>query len=218
MLIIFDLDDTLIDTSGCITPFKMQECLKRLIASGVRTPEFSKAYAELLDLNQKSPRSIDAISAFGAKFKASKVQIESAIAELTSPLPESFRICMTPFAKEMIEWSRKKGRIAIVTGGDPVFQKDKLKKAGIDTRLFSMIGIPEDSMKKPYYQALQTKFSLPSKEIWVCGDRIEMDLKPGFELGFKTVHMRWGRGARLVSEKWVDHSISELSELKEIIR
>lgn len=218
MLIIFDLDDTLIDTSGCITPFKMQECLKKLIASGVQVPEFGKAYAELLELNQKATKSVDAVSSFALKFKANQKQIAEAIAELTSPLPESFRVCMTPHAKEMLEWCRRKCSLAIITGGHPSFQKDKLKKAGIDSSFFSMIGIPEDSVKKPYYQALQTKFSLSPKQIWVCGDRIEMDLRPAFELGFRTVHMRWGRGAKLISEKWIDHSISDLSELKEIIR
>ncbi len=218
MLIIFDLDDTLIDTSGCITPFKMGECLKRLIASGVRIPDFGKAYADLLEINQKKPKSQDAVRAFATFHRADEKQIQEALQELTTPLPDAFRISMTPHAEEILSFYRKVCPLAIVTGGSVPFQKDKLKKAGIDTSFFSMIGIPEDSVKKPYYQALQEKFSLAPQEIWVCGDRIEMDLKPGFELGFRTVHMRWGRGTKLAQEKWIDYSIQDLCELKEIIR
>lgn len=218
MLIIFDLDDTLIDTSGFVTPFKMKECLECLIASGVRVPHFPTAYADLLDRNKRALKSQDAIIAFAKTLSASDSQIESALHCLTTPLPDSFRIPMTPHAEEIIAFYRPFCPLAIVTGGHPPFQLDKLNKAGIDSSCFSMIGIPEDSMKKPYYRALQEKFCLPSQEIWVCGDRIEMDLKPAFELGFRTVHMRWGRGALLSPEKWVDHSIHNLRELKEIIQ
>jgi FMN phosphatase YigB (HAD superfamily) len=218
LLIIFDLDDTLIDTSGCVTPFKMKECLERLIALGVCVPDFSAAYGELLEKNRRFPKSKDAFVAFARGLFATDSQIEFAIHGLITPLPDSFRISMTPNAQEIIEFYAKRCPLAIVTGGHPPFQWDKLKKAGIDTSFFSMISIPEDSVKKPYYLALQEKFSLPSQKIWVCGDRIEMDLKPAFELGFRTIHMRWGRGASMNSEEWIDHSISNLSELKEIIK
>ena len=218
MLIIFDLDDTLIDTSGFVTPLKMKVCLEQLVASGVFVPDFSSAYEELLVQSERAAKSKDALIAFAKSLSADERQIEAALHELTTPLPAMFRVPMTPHAQEILEFYKDLCPLAIVTGGHPPFQLDKLKKAGIDSSFFSMIGIPEDSKKKPYYQALQEKFCLPPQEIWVCGDRIEMDLKPAFELGFKTVHMRWGRGALLQTEKWIHHSINDLSELKEIIK
>jgi hypothetical protein len=45
-----------------------------------------------------------------------------------------------------------------------------------------------------------------------------MDLVPAFELGLTTVHMRWGRGAIVETEKWIHHAISDLSELKRIVK
>ncbi len=196
----------------------MKECLKRLIAIGVRVPDFSIAYQKLLERNKRSLKSKDALVDFAKELSANESQIEFALQGLFSPLPDLFQIPMTPHAKEIIEFYAKICPLAIVTGGHPPFQWDKLKKAGIDSSFFSMISIPEDSIKKPSYQALQEKFSLHSEEIWVCGDRIEMDLKPAFELGFRTVHMRWGRGSALNSEEWIEHSISNLRELKDIIK
>lgn len=216
MLIIFDLDDTLIDTSGVVTPFKMKECFQQLSLSGVKFPE--SALDDLLERNKKAAKSKEALIAFANFYNASKQQIDDALKILTTPLPDSFRVPMTPHAQEILEYYRKRCPMAIVTGGHPTYQMDKLKKAGIDTSFFSMIASPEDSVKKPYYQALQEKFSIPSKDIWVCGDRIEMDLRPAFELGLNTIHMRWGRGAFLKTEKWVNHSINNLHALKEIIR
>jgi FMN phosphatase YigB (HAD superfamily) len=217
LLIIFDLDDTLIDTSGCVTPFKLKQTLERLIELGVEVPSFSDAYRELLDKNRNALKSTDAFSLFAQSYGANKEQIATSLLEMKSLLPDGFSVSMTPHAHSILEHYKAICPLAIVTGGYPPFQRDKLKKAGIDTSFFSMIAIPEDLVKKPCYQALQKQFSLASHEIWVCGDRVEMDLKPAFELGFKTVHMRWGRGA-LQTEQWVDYSIKDLSELKEIIK
>lgn len=214
MLIIFDLDDTLIDTSGCVTPFKMKLCVEELIALGVKVPPFANAYEELLELNTTVAKSPQAIELFAKKYHATDAQIKKSLDLLTTELPSDFRVEMTPYAKEVISFYHSICPIAIVTGGHPPFQWDKLKKAGIEVSFFSMIGIPEDSVKKPYYSALQEKFQLPSQKIWVCGDRVEMDLRPAFELGFQTVHMQWGRGARVKQEPWITHSIRNLNELK----
>lgn len=216
MLIIFDLDDTLIDTSAVVTPFKLKECFQQLSLSGVTFPE--SALDDLLERNQKSAKSKDALISFAKIYNASKEQIEGALKILTTPLPDSFRVPTTPHAQEILEYYKERCLMAIVTGGHPSFQMDKLKKAGIELAFFSMIASPEDSVKKPYYQALQEQFRIPSKDVWVCGDRIEIDLRPAYELGFNTIHMRWGRGAKLTTEKWVNHSINNLHGLKEIIR
>ncbi len=214
MLIIFDLDDTLIDTSGAITPFKLQECLNLLLASGVSLPE--NALEQLLHRNSKAEKSTVALIEFAKSFHASDEQIAKAMSPLNSILPDSFQIPLTPNAKEILEYFKPICPMAIVTSGHPPYQMDKLKKAGIEPSIFSMIAIPEDSVKKPHYEALQKKFNIPSKEIWVCGDRMEMDLRPAFELGMNTIHMRWGRGKDLQTEEWVNHSINNLSTLKEI--
>ena len=88
MLIIFDLDDTLIDTSGAIAPFKMRECLKKMIDTGLEVGDFEEAYADLLAVNAKSLKSTEALAAFGAKYGATQGQLEAAIGELTTPLPD----------------------------------------------------------------------------------------------------------------------------------
>ncbi len=218
MLIIFDLDDTLIDTSGAITPFKLKECLGALIASGVTIPDVAHAYADLLKKNQTHLRSKEAFCSFAKATRANDKQIEEALVALTSPLPETFKVPMTPHAKEVLEHFCSEGKVALVTVGYSPFQEEKLKKAGIDRSMFSMIKVLKGPRKKIAYEEIQEIFSVSPKEVWVCGDRIETDLRPAFDLGFNTVHMRWGRGAFCVKEEWIDHSIKDLSELKEIIQ
>jgi FMN phosphatase YigB (HAD superfamily) len=218
LLIIFDLDDTLIDTSGTVTPFKMKACLQRLIREGLEVADFEAAYQELLSYNSKAARSKDALALFLEKKGANPDWIRFAVEELTSPLPAEFVISTTPSAQEILHSCKKSHTLAIVTGGHPPFQREKLEKAGIDSSIFSKIAIPEDSIKKPFYERLIEEFSFSPDQVLVCGDRIAMDLLPGYQLGFTTVHMRWGRGALVETEKWIHHAIADLRELKRIVK
>ena len=213
MLIIFDLDDTLIDTSGYVTPHKLEVALG-LLLEGCQKPT---DLAELKALNEASPRTQDAIREFAGRRKIAKERVHLALSELTAPLPSDFRVPCTPHAKEILKYYASRCPLALITGGHPPFQLEKLEKAGIEASIFSMMAVPEDSVKKPFYKAFFEKFSKDPADVWVCGDRIPMDLAPAHELGFRTIHMRWGRGQKMGQEPWIDHSISNLGELRDII-
>lgn len=207
-MIIFDLDDTLIDTSGSVTPHKLRD-----VIDAMKIPSPERAYRELLSLNEGAKSSKEALILFSARYQ---VPWEEALKAMSSPLPFDFKIPLTLGAKEILTYLVDSHHtMALVTGGDPFFQMEKLEKSGIDPSIFSNIAIPEDSNKKPYYQALAKAFSFPPGEILVCGDRSAMDLLPAHELGFRTFLRRWGRGLKGAKETWMEGEIVNLLELKE---
>lgn len=209
MLIIFDLDDTLIDTSGVIFPYKMRQALRYLIRE--ETPDFSKHYQELL--LQKQPTSKQAVIELASVLKEDP---QKALKELFAPLPEGFSVPVTPYVKEMLQMLSRKYTLAVVTGGDPLLQRDKIEKAGLDSGIFSKISISETYAKRPFYETLcQEMDTLPS-QTWVIGDRVTIDLIPAYEMGCQTVHMRWGRGKQQQVPEWVNYSIGTLKELEGI--
>lgn len=215
MLIIFDLDDTLIDTSGSVTPFKLKACLQHMISLGLQVANPEEAEKALFEINERSEKSREALLAFAEHFSFNKEKINEVLSVLTSPLPEPFSIPTTPYAKEILEFFQKSHSLALVTGGIPSFQHQKMEKAGIDRSFFSKIEVAEGSIKKPVYQALLKEFSIAPCDAWVCGDRIEMDLVPAKELGMRTIQMRWGRGSRQpASHPAVDRAIVDLRQLK----
>src|SRR6185369_11059297 len=112
---------------------------------------------ELMTINESASKTQDAIEIFADKHQ---LLLDKTFKELTSPLPKEFQIPCTPNAKQTLEMYAKKTTIALVTGGHPPFQLEKLEKAGIDGSLFSKIAIPEDSMKKPSYQEISREFSV----------------------------------------------------------
>jgi FMN phosphatase YigB (HAD superfamily) len=219
-LIIFDLDDTLIDTSGSVTPHKLEAAVRLMMADRLADlrADLRSELREICAINERVFKTPHAIEEYGKQKGIALETIDRAIQTLYDPLPHDFQVACTPNAKEILEYYRSRCPIALVTGGNPSFQLDKLKKAGLEPSIFSKIAIPEDSIKKPFYREFAKEFLAAPSDVWVCGDRIAMDLAPAHELKFHTVHMRWGRGRQLASEPWIEHTISELSELRNIIR
>lgn len=215
MLIIFDLDDTLIDTTGALTPYKLKEFLQPLCRRGGL--DFSEAYQELSRLNAYHQSSKQATSLFLSKYSFNTSLVQEALSKLFSPFPEDFVVPTTPFAKEILHFFRDRHALALVSVGNKALQLSKLEKAGIDSSIFSMIAIPEEANKKPSYEVLLKNFSISPDEVWVCGDKVEIDLRPANELGFHTIHMRWGRGLKAKKEAWVEYSITSLKDLRGII-
>ncbi len=217
MLIVFDLDDTLIDTSGCVTPMRLKQILEMIVARNACPEPFETAMSSLLALNEVSVNSKEAIRDTLKRYDAMHL-FDEALALYTTPLPADFSVQTTPNAKNVLQTLHAQGhRLAIVTAGKSTFQLEKIEKAGFEVSVFSKIMVPEDCIKKPYYEALLKEFSELPSDCVVIGDRVPMDLLPAHELGFRTVHMRWGRGRMWKREPWIDHSIRELSELLEIL-
>lgn len=216
-MIIFDLDDTLIDTSGSIIPLKMRQCLQYFVERGLFLKDFEAAHQELLENHQKTQSSQEALSLFLKSRRGDPLWLKEAAQIMKSPLPEMSQIALLPSANEILNWLCLNHKLAVVTAGFAPFQHQKMEKAGIDRSVFSKIAVAEDFVKKPFYEGLMKEHNVPSQEVLVCGDRMETDLLPAFELGARTVHVRWGRAKTIPTEKWVDHFIFELSELKRIV-
>lgn len=209
MLIIFDLDDTLIDTSKGVTPFQIRRALSVL--------SLEDREEEAFQFNISLGRARLALSALGKRYGRSKELIQKAEETLFSPLPSDFVVPKTPGADEILNFLYQEGHpLVLVTAGKDRFQREKLEKAGLDPSFFSMMAVSEEGGKRPFYEAALKKFL--SRPAFVCGDRIEADLRPGYALGLKTIHVRWGRGAFEPRAEWVDHSIETLYELKGILR
>lgn len=217
MLIAFDLDDTIIDTSGSVTLYKLGEFLRFLLRRKVPIGDFSRAFTEIAALDRGCISSKETVRQVLERFGALHL-LEEALAIYNEPLPKNFIIPTTPDAKNVLHILGQRGHIlTLVTGGARLFQLEKIEKAGLEPSLFSKIAVSEDSKKKSHYEALVKEFSKPPGEYCAVGDRIAMDLAPAHELGWKTVHMRWGRGKICKQEEWVDHSIHELTELLDIL-
>lgn len=212
MLIIFDLDDTLIDTSGCITPIKLKAALQRMMESGLSIPDFNVAFEQLMQIDRLKESGRATLEEF---LRAHPVFLEIGLKELYETSCEKIPVASTPDTLELLQELKRSHTLALVTIGERDQQMQKMKNAGIDFLLFSKIVVCARPNKGLHYEAIATELGYPASEVVVCGDRIITDLSPAKALGFKTVHVLWGRGRNSVGPKQdVDHTISTVAQLK----
>lgn len=218
MLIIFDLDDTLIDTSGCITHYKLEDALHAMVREGLSVPDFTAALDLLRRLDSTSESARSALAEFVEILGTDQRFFDIGVKEIYENVSLELPIFPLDGAIELLTDLGQQHQLALVTVGKQSLQMDKLKKAGIDSRIFSKISVTEERNKKPHYQMIVDELGYAPTEVIVCGDRIPVDLIPARELGFKTVQMQWGRGLNSIGFKGdVDYCISELKEIKNIV-
>jgi FMN phosphatase YigB (HAD superfamily) len=207
LLIIFDLDDTLIDTYGAVAPFQIERAISILLSRPLTASERQEIQAAI----DKEPSTKDVLKRFCIK-RSLDEKLGCSLLQML--LPDDYIVPTLPDAKKMLQEVSSKVKIALVTIGNKDFQLDKLKKAGLEDVGFSKI-ITTESDKKPHFKQLETEFNEDPSNIWVCGDRVETDLKPADELGFHTVQILWGRSLRL--PLWKGTKVNKLIQLKELI-
>lgn len=219
MLIIFDLDDTLIDTTSCITPIKLVDALHRMVEAGLSLPNFEEAAQMIRRLDEASESARQTLIEFLEIHEADNKYLEIGLKEVYENISFDLPIFPVDHALEVLEELKGFHELALVTIGKKAQQLGKMEKAGIDTTVFSKIVVSEEKSKKNHYEKIARELGFSPEDILVCGDRISIDLTPAKQLGFRTVHVRRGRGLNSTGERGdVDYSISELAELRNIIR
>lgn len=213
MLIIFDLDDTLID-SCAITKIKLKKIFFKLKKAGLNIKDEKKELSLLLNMDTKMLSAKETIKKFLEKKKSNNF-LKLALKELNK---NDLNIDVFPRKKanEVLKKLKEFHILAIVTIGNEKWQKNKIEKSGIDKRLFSVIEVVNED-KMVAYKKLLEKFNKKSEDTIVCGDKIEVDLKPAKLLKLKTIHMKRGRGINSKGKKFVDFQIFELEEIIKIL-
>lgn len=218
MLIVFDLDDTLIETSASISPFQLEQTFSLLLKEGLLIENSEKVLTKLL-LEQKSDKSASLVlerfifeNQFDDKFY--KV-IKKGLSTL---LPATFKVKTFPKVKEILEILSGKHILCLVSRGEELYQQQKIQKAGIDCSLFSKIIITPKKNKKFYYENLINEFG--GSNFVVCGDNLDLDLIPAKELGGKTVLTSEGNDTldHLGPNEHIDYKIARFNEIEAIIK
>lgn len=217
MLIIFDLDDTLIDTSGCTAPIKLKEALEVMVDAGLQVNSFEDASNLLSEVDSTSPNGNETLRAFLRKIDADDSFLKIGTEEMGKPVPEDTVIRQLEGASEILSWLKHNNYLALVSKGKEELQFQKMRKAGIDKDLFSKIIITEEYNKKDKYKEVMEELSFTSKDTIVVGDKFYSDLLPAKELGIRTVQMMWGRALKF-PEEGADFKINKLGELVKLLK
>ena len=212
MLLIFDLDDTLIPTSNEITPKCLEAALKKMIEGGLSV-DFEEGKKILFEMNLGPTRTSEVIKQFVRNMQGTDNHAVTGIAQLEESL-STIEVTKPQGLNNFLRDLRAKFQLAIVTGGNAPTQQAKIDLYGIDKELFVDIIVEEWGMKERSYLLLKEKFG----PFIVVGDRIINDLSGAKKLGGTTIHVRQGRGVfEPKNHPDVDFEIASLKELTEVL-
>ncbi|PCI76702.1 hypothetical protein COB21_04025 [Candidatus Aerophobetes bacterium] len=218
MLVVFDLDDTLIDTQKSLTAPLLRWILKEMENQGFHFSDFEKTLEQWYCLDKYALSAahgfeefaqIYAIPPFLQQFALEKLYHHSIFLSKALPKEE---------ALDLLHDLSREHTLALVSKGIPQAQMKKMEAAGIEQDWFTHIHFDEGEGKKKIYLKILTELKRKAQNSLVCGDRIKSDLSPAKELGMKTVQIRSGRGLGNTGFKThVDYTIVYLRELRDIL-
>lgn len=217
MLIIFDLDDTLIDTSGSITPKALERAFLKMVKLGLFKRWDEGEFSKFVAIDRACTSSKESVLKFlkgigGERF------FDDVISEAHGEIDDDHPVKRREGVLEFLERMKGMHIFSLVTLGKEANQLKKLKNAGIDSSIFAIIKILKVGDKGKAYEEVVKRLGFSKGDTIVCGDRIALDLEPAKLLGLTTVHMRFGRGKNFKRDrKIVDHEICSFSELETIV-
>ncbi len=219
--IIFDLDDTLCDSTQLINE-------SYTIVRNALTSCLDSRYSQLLDETFKVNSFEFAISELIKQAKEDKK--EYLINDILTAKEHfyikdnNFEINLLPSARETLEkLVGAKKQLFLVTIGDEMMQLRKIKKLGIGHYFKShYIANPicGGSTKEKLFKDILNYYNLNpyNCDIMVVGDKLKDELKYGHELGFLTVQVLHGKYKDAKADFEPHYKISSLLELLGLLR
>ncbi len=227
--ILLDLDDTILDDSGCVNECWAEACAHAEQLTGIQPDLLQQTIREYaswwwadgernrtgrLDLRRATRHVVgEALQRLGY----SNGDAAQAIANHYRDLREE-RAKLYPGAIETIKWFRNQGiRLGLMTNGAAAAQRVKVERFGLAEHFDHIVIEGEFGVGKPdrrVFESLLDALRTEPTAAWAVGDNLEADVVGAMELGIYGIWVdRSGRGVRDDAAKHPDRIIGALSDL-----
>ena len=225
--ITFDLDDTLLDTSGSLIPAAARRAVEAMLRSSNSEDDPKHWLAQRTEILRKDPRADVWLRLANGDDEIADIGRRAFFTHPIELLPnEAMR--MTEGAIEILNWSRERATLHLVTSGDDITQMKKIDRLGI-AHFFDSIQVVDatqspggPSRKTAAFEKIATKFADIKPESFVSvGNRVDTDLGTAKVLGWKTTWVRYGEHSNLIPqrrEEIPDFEVASLANLLSIWR
>lgn len=230
--LIFDLDDTLLDTYGILIPDAINKACQSMIDAGLSADlklcvqawkqlhlQYSEInlYLKIIEVALQSPKSPSHFS----EEQKNKIAEAGFKSFLTPQLPEQLKA--EPEVVAILERLSKKYTLFLLTQGNPKTQKEKIKKMNIEKyfhEIFIVNSERNENKKHILEKLLQTVNSDASLYLSV-GNRLRHEIAMAKSVGMHTCHVKQGEHANELAQnsfEKADWTISKLTELERVCK
>ncbi len=188
--VVFDLDDTLVDTSGQLLVPAHTEAAAAMIAAGLpgTLEEVTQKRLDLSRAHPREPADVRVAQFYGVTDVAVVEAGHNAFYRRTVRALDPF-----PDAIPVLEELGARGLLRLmVTAGFERTQLTKLKLAGLDAHLDTIVVV--DAHKEEAIAALLDEHALQPPHVVVVGDRIDREIAAARRLGCWAVRVAHGEG------------------------
>ncbi len=228
-LIVFDLDDTLLDTSDLYWRAR-SAFVKKLVEQGIDERILIKEFEKIDSINMKtfgfSPKRYE--NSMLATYELFVDQLNSHVSEqIISDIKACGRLILEELpkpldgAKTLLQWASEHYVLAMLTRGEDSFQREKLIKSGM-FEYFDFIRVVPKKDANVFREFLQDMGYSP-KNTWVIGDSIKSDINPGIEVGatciiyvYKHPHYYWIQDSEFYTIGYF-YKVYSLYEIKKLL-
>ncbi len=221
--IIYDLDDTLFDTTGILFYQALKNASNTLLENG-----FNSDYDTLFSFLKEKSNDIKSVAdlfgtlckEFGYSDDDTNKFIDAAkISYYSSELPSN----LSPFddVRSILTNLSKENKLGLVTFGNKTQQLKKIELLGL-LDYFDYVKVSESGhlSKQYFFKDFISKFNLNSDEVICIGDRIDSEIRDANNLGMYTVQYYHGRRKDLIpmgESEVPDYVIKSNSEILKIV-
>jgi len=193
--VVFDLDDTLFDTTGQLMEPAHREAAQAMIDAGLEAPleALVTLRLELGRARVGEDTNVLVAQAYGH-------EADSPVVAAGRETYFKRRIdSLDPFpgTDPLLASLHERCKLLLMTTGDPGTQRTKVQLLGIGPWFADMVFVPLDqSDKRAALRSLLRYHKLPPERVVVVGDRLDREIEAGRRLGTWTIRMARGEGGR----------------------
>lgn len=226
-LMVFDLDDTLVDTSHVYHRAR-QRFVSLLSRMGAPADEVRCEF-ELIDAANMKHLGF-APERYGRSMLAT-YQHFRCLKKVDLCDEERIRQCgdliltrlprLIDGARELLEWASPRYRLVLYTRGDPVLQRRKIDRVGI-AGFFEDVVVTSAKTASELLDIIARNGSSPPST-WVIGDSIRSDINPGVEAGARCILYRYAHPSYIWQQEYGASAtgsfylVSELAEIPAVV-
>ncbi|HEX8177305.1 MAG TPA: HAD hydrolase-like protein [Pyrinomonadaceae bacterium] len=216
--IVFDLDDTIVDTFKLLIEPLESEAATAMLAASTPEADAGQITELILRLRRDAPERVDELLAQNLPWLTEEA-LEARRSVFAHASLDNLHI--EPPVREMLQELSTRYDTYLLTVGRADFQNRKLDRLSI-RGLFKAITVlpPHSEETKERWLSSLTGSGYRAESVIVVGNRLDNEIRAGNRLGMVTVWVRRGEGSGLVpcdETGEPDYVISDIAEFPEIL-